>query len=51
MSQHPASTEHNMEFIMSLASEIVVMHQGKVLTQGAPDRVQSDKSVIDAYLG
>ncbi|MEO3388634.1 ABC transporter ATP-binding protein [Mesorhizobium sp. CAU 1741] len=43
--------EHNMEFIMSLASEIVVMHQGRVLTQGAPDRVQSDKSVIDAYLG
>jgi branched-chain amino acid transport system ATP-binding protein len=43
--------EHNMEFIMSLASEIVVMHQGKVLMQGAPDRIQSDKSVIDAYLG
>jgi branched-chain amino acid transport system ATP-binding protein len=43
--------EHNMEFIMSLATEIVVMHQGRVLTQGAPERVQSDKSVIDAYLG
>ncbi len=43
--------EHNMEFIMSLASEIVVMHQGKVLMQGPPDMVQSDKSVIDAYLG
>lgn len=43
--------EHNMEFIMSLAREIVVMHQGTVLTQGAPDKVQSDKSVIDAYLG
>jgi len=43
--------EHNMEFIMSLASEIIVMHQGRVLTQGTPERVQSDKSVIDAYLG
>ncbi|MEO3997898.1 ABC transporter ATP-binding protein [Mesorhizobium sp. CAU 1732] len=43
--------EHNMEFIMSLASEIVVMHQGGVLMQGAPDRVQADKGVIDAYLG
>jgi ABC-type branched-subunit amino acid transport system ATPase component len=43
--------EHNMEFIMSLAREIVVMHQGTVLMQGAPDKVQSDKSVIDAYLG
>lgn len=43
--------EHNMEFIMSLASEIVVMHQGRVLAQGAPEQIQSDKSVIDAYLG
>jgi ABC-type branched-subunit amino acid transport system ATPase component len=43
--------EHNMEFIMSLANEIVVMHQGRVLTQGTPECVQSDKSVIDAYLG
>ena len=43
--------EHNMEFIMSLASEIVVMHQGSVLMQGAPDLVQADKGVIDAYLG
>ena len=43
--------EHNMEFIMSLASEIVVMQHGRVLTQGAPEHVQSDKSVIDAYLG
>lgn len=43
--------EHNMEFIMSLASEIVVMHQGRVLAQGAPEQIQSDQSVIDAYLG
>ena len=43
--------EHNMEFIMSLASQIIVMHQGQVLTQGTPAQVQSDASVIDAYLG
>lgn len=43
--------EHNMEFIMSLASQIIVMHQGQVLTQGTPEQVQSDASVIDAYLG
>ena len=43
--------EHNMEFIMSLATDIVVMHQGRVLAQGTPERIQSDKSVIDAYLG
>jgi ABC-type branched-subunit amino acid transport system ATPase component len=43
--------EHNMEFIMSLAAQIVVMHQGQVLAQGTPSEVQSNRDVIEAYLG
>jgi len=43
--------EHNMEFIMGLAAEIVVMHQGSVLDRGTPQAIQASPRVIEAYLG
>lgn len=43
--------EHNMEFIMGLAAEIVVMHQGSVLERGSPLAVQASPRVMEAYLG
>ncbi len=43
--------EHNMEFIMSLASHVLVMHQGRVLEQGPPAAIQASRRVIEAYLG
>lgn len=43
--------EHNMEFIMSLSSHVIVMHQGEILEEGTPDQIHSSKKVIDAYLG
>jgi branched-chain amino acid transport system ATP-binding protein len=43
--------EHNMEFVMSLCSRVMVMAEGKVLAMGGPDEVRGNPAVIDAYLG
>jgi ABC-type branched-subunit amino acid transport system ATPase component len=43
--------EHNMEFVMSLCSQITVLSQGSALVSGSPEEVRSDPSVLDAYLG
>ena len=43
--------EHNMQFIMSLAQDIIVMHQGRLLERGTPAQVQASAAVMEAYLG
>ncbi len=43
--------EHIMEVIMSLASRVVVFHQGKEIARGTPREVTGNPAVIEAYLG
>ena len=34
-----------------MAESIMVMHQGRTITQGAPEMVRGDARVQEAYLG
>jgi branched-chain amino acid transport system ATP-binding protein len=43
--------EHNMEFVMSLCSRVMVMAEGAVLAIGRPDEIRKNPAVIEAYLG
>ncbi len=43
--------EHNMDVVVSLCQTVMVMAEGKVLTQGQAGDVLRDARVIEAYLG
>ena len=43
--------EHNMDMVMQLCNPVIVMAQGRVVMEGAPEAVRTDARVIDAYLG
>lgn len=43
--------EHDMDFIGRLCDPVIVMAEGRVLTEGTPAEVLKNEAVIEAYLG
>jgi urea transport system ATP-binding protein len=43
--------EHDMKFVGSIADQVTVLHEGRVLAEGSLAQVQADERVIEVYLG
>ena len=44
-------TEHDMEVVFQIAQKIAVLHQGRIIADGAPQEVRNDPEVRRVYLG
>lgn len=44
-------TEHDMTVVFSIAEQIAVMHQGRIIADGSPETVRADAEVRRVYLG
>ena len=43
--------EHRMDMVMSISDVVTVMNQGRILAEGSPHDIASNKQVQTAYLG
>ena len=43
--------EHDMKLVFRVARSIIVLVNGRILTQGAPEDIAADQRVRDLYLG
>lgn len=43
--------EHDMKLVMSVSKKVTVLHEGKVLAEGAPEEIRNNEEVQRVYLG
>ncbi|MFH1376450.1 MAG: ATP-binding cassette domain-containing protein [Candidatus Woesearchaeota archaeon] len=43
--------EHDMNFALNLADEVIVLDEGRVIAKGTPNQIKNNKKVLGAYLG
>jgi len=43
--------EHDMNFTLGIADEVIVLDEGKIIAKGAPKDIKKNKKVLEAYLG
>jgi branched-chain amino acid transport system ATP-binding protein len=43
--------EHDMQMVRHIADWVIVMAEGRIVAEGAPEEVMSNPAVVDAYLG
>lgn len=43
--------EHDMNFTLSVADQVIVMDDGKVIAEGKPKEIRNNPKVLEAYLG
>ena len=44
-------SEHDIDFIAKLCDRVIVMAEGKILTEGRMEEIKKNEDVITAYLG